>query len=120
MVVSTRTCMPVNDCAGTPRALSAIASKAIDTCSPVVERHVELSYVRLARDLLGEIDQTISGVAHRGDHDGDLIATFTYSGNTGRDPVDQVNRADGGPAVLLNDQHGRKRLRRSAACPGGK
>ena len=104
LVVRTRIWLPVKERAGTPRSHSAIASRAIDTCSPVDNNTSISRGVRLARDAGGEIDQPVGVIPHCGDHDGDAISLFAYRRDLFGDALDQLDRADGGAAVFLNDQ----------------
>ena len=61
---------PVNERASCPRLAIAMASSAIEIRSPAVSSMSSSRGVRQRRDLLGEVDQLVGGVAHRRDHDG--------------------------------------------------
>ena len=59
------------------------------------------------RDLLGEVEQLVGGVAHRGDDDDDVVAGLAGVDDALGDPLDAVGVGDGGAAVLLHDEaHG--------------
>ena len=99
--------LPVNDRAVWPRLAIAIASSAIEMRSPGGEQHVELAARRQRRDLLGQVEQLVGGVAHRRDDDTDVVAGLLGGDDALGDPLDALGVGDGGTSVLLHDDaHG--------------
>ena len=72
--VMTPACDPVNDRASMPRLAIAIASSAIEIRSPAVSSMSSSRAGRHRADLVGQVDQLVGGVAHRGDHHDHLVA----------------------------------------------
>ena len=71
------------------------------------QQHVELARGRQRGDLLGEVDQLVGGVAHRGDDDDDVVAGLPGVDDPLGDPLDALGVGHGRAAVLLHDQaHG--------------
>src|SRR5699024_959585 len=74
---------------------------------PRGDQHVHLARRRVRGHLLGEVDQIIGGVAHRGDHDDHLVTGLRVEGDALRDALDGVGVSDGGSSEFLDDQaHG--------------
>ena len=70
--------LPVNDRASWPRLSIAMASSAIEIRSPAVSSMSSSRPVGSGRDLLGEVDQLVGGVAHRRDDDDDVVAGLAW------------------------------------------
>ena len=72
------------------------------------EEEVELARARVLGHLAGERDEFVGGVTHRGDDDDKLVARFRALDDApGDDVSDAFGAADGGAAVLLdNERHG--------------
>ena len=68
------------------------------------EEHVELSAGRLGRDLLGEVEELVGGVAHRGDDDRDAVPGAVGGNDPRGDPADALSVCHAGAAVLLHDE----------------
>ena len=68
------------------------------------EQHVELAGRRDRRHLLGQVEQLVGGVTHRGDHDDDLVAGPPGVDDALGDPLDPLGVGDGRTAVLLDDE----------------
>ena len=99
--------LPVNEAAGTPSSASAMHNSAIEIRSPAGEQHVELPTRPDPADVLGEPDEVVGGLAHRGDDDDDVVAGATCPGDVVGDGADPVGVADRGSAELLDDEgHG--------------
>ena len=67
------------------------------------EEHVHFPRRSGARHVTGESNEVISGFAHGGDHDHDVVAGATRARDVIGDRLDAIGVADGGPAVLLHD-----------------
>ena len=106
--VITPACEPVNDRASWPRFEIAIASTAIEIRSPAVSSMSSSAAGGQRADLLGQVDQLVGGVAHRGDDDDDLVAGLLGVDDPLGDPLDAVGVGDGRTAVLLHDQGHRR------------
>ncbi len=72
---------------------------------PVGDEHVELTRRGIGVDALGERDQAVGRVAHRGDHGDDLVTLVHGVGDVTADPADARGGADRGAAVLLDDHN---------------
>ena len=83
------------------------------------QQHVHFARIRFARDAGGEVDQPVGVIAHGGDDDGDAIAALAHGGDFFGDALDQLDGADRGAAVFLDDQghRGRRRLLANQECP---
>ena len=68
------------------------------------EQHVELARRRDRRDLVGEVEQLVGGVAHGADGDDDVVAGLARLDDALRDALDALGVGDGGSAELLHDQ----------------
>ena len=68
------------------------------------EEHVELATGRKRGDLLGQLEQLVGGVAHRGDDDDDLMTRLGGGHDPLRYPLDGGGIGDRGTPVLLDDQ----------------
>ncbi len=103
-VVSIGSCSALYERASQPHCLSAIASSAVETISPVA-RSASISRASgSAADFAREFDQAIRGIAHRGDDDRDLVPLLRERMHLGRDGVNPRDGADRGAAVFLDDQ----------------
>ncbi len=111
--VTSPICPPVKLIASWPWAQSAIAIRAIVTCSPVAS---SWSISRLGgwrldavdgAHLRGQVDQVVGRVAHGADDDDDLVPGLLGGHGPGGRPVDALGVGHAGPAELLDDQgHG--------------
>ena len=99
---------PVKERAVWPRLAIAIASSAIEMRSPAVSSMSSSRAGRDGRHLLGQVEQLVGGVAHRGDDDARRRGRPCLVGDDPlRDPLDALGVGDGGAAVLLHDDaHG--------------
>ena len=81
------------------------------------QQHVELAARRAAGETCwARSMQLVGGVAHRGDHDDDVVAGPLGVDDPLGDPLDAVGVGDGGAAVLLHDDaHGTPRGRSDLA-----
>ena len=80
------------------------------------EQHVQLAAGRQRADLVGQVEQLVGGVAHRGDDHDDVVAGLAGGDDPLGDPLDPLGVGDRGTAVLLHDQrHGRSLLDARAA-----
>ena len=68
------------------------------------EQHVQLPARRQRADLVGEVEQFVGRVAHRGDDDDDVVAGLAGGDDPLGHPLDPLRVGDGGTAVLLHDQ----------------
>ena len=82
----------------------AMASSAIEMRSPGGEQHVQLAARRQRADLVGQVEQLVGGVAHRGDHHHDVVAGLAGGDDALGDPLDPLGVGDGRAAVLLHDE----------------
>ena len=82
------------------------------------EQHVELAAGRVVGDLAGLVEQFVGGVAHRGDHDDDVVTVLLRADDPLGDTLHVLCGRDGGTAVLLDDEgHGSTGYRGPAADP---
>ena len=103
-VVITPACEPVNERASYPRLWIAMASSAMEIRSPGGEQHVQLAARRQRADLVGQVEQLVGGVAHRGDHHDHVVAGLAGGDDPLGHPLDPLGVGDGGAAVLLHDE----------------
>ena len=68
------------------------------------EQHVELAPRRQRADLLGEVEQLVGGVAHRGHDDDHVVAGPSGVDDALRDALDALGIGHGRAAVLLHDK----------------
>ncbi|VXC06395.1 hypothetical protein CITRIK5_70643 [Citricoccus sp. K5] len=68
------------------------------------EQYVHLAGWWLPVDLLGEVQQLIGGVTHRGNHYHHLVAGLLGLHHASGNAEDPFGIGDGGSAVLLDDQ----------------
>ncbi len=101
--VMTPACEPVNDRASWPSVPIAIARTAIADALAGGQQHVELAARRQRRDLVGEVDELIGGVAHGGDHDDDVVTGLLGRDDALGDALDAGCVGNRGAAVLLDD-----------------
>ena len=80
------------------------------------EQHVELAPARHRDDLLGQVDQLVGGVAHRGDDHDHVVAVALGGDDALGDPLDPLGVGDRRAAVLLHDETHRHRR----ALPDGR
>jgi hypothetical protein len=66
-------------------------------------QHVELAWRRHRADLLGEVEQVVGGVPHRGDGHDDVVAGLLRLGDPTSDPLDALGVGQRRSAVLLDD-----------------
>jgi hypothetical protein len=69
--------------------------------SPAV---VHFAGVGVGGDLLGELEQVVRGVAHRGDDHDEVLPGPPGGRDTLGHLLDAFRASDGGPAVLLDEQ----------------
>ena len=82
------------------------------------EQHVELAAGRVVGDLTGQVEQFVGAVAHRGDHDDDVVAVLLRADDPLGDTLHVRCGRDGGTAVLLDDEgHGSTGYRGPAGRP---
>ena len=71
------------------------------------EQHVELAPIGVGGHLLGEREEIVGGVAHRGDHDDDVVALAAGAHHALGHLLHAGDVRDAGSAVLLDyDRHG--------------
>ena len=70
--------------------------------------HVELALVRFGADLAGQPEQAVGLARHGGDDDRHPVALSLRGEAAAGDVADAIDGADGGSAVFLNDEHGRR------------
>ena len=68
------------------------------------QEHVELARRRHRADLLRQVEQLVSGVAHGGHHDDYLVAPALGGDDAFGDALDPLRVLHGRAAVLLNDE----------------
>ena len=111
------TWLPVKLTAATPRSARAIVSSAAETRSPVVSSMSISRPGRVWRDLAGQRDQVVGGLAHRRDDDDDVVAVALRDLHVLGHGPHAVGVGDGRAAVLLDDQgHTGARAYRRPAC----
>ena len=110
-------CEPVNDTAGTPRSMIAMQSSAIEMRSPAVSSMSISRPCGLARHVVGEAHEVVGGLAHRRDHDDDVVAVAPGAHDVVGDGPDAVGVGDRGAAELLDEQAHDRRWYRGAASP---
>src|SRR4051812_6693173 len=82
------------------------------------QQHVQLAAGRGVGDLAGLVEQLVGRVAHRGDHDDDVVAVLLGSHDPLGDALDVRRSRYGGTTVLLDDQgHGSTGYRRRVDDP---
>ena len=99
--------LPVKLMASPPSSRMAIESSAIEMRSPAREQHVELAAVGVGRDLLGEREQVVGGIAHRGHDDDDVVALAPRAHHALGDLLHAGDVRDARAAVLLDDDRHR-------------
>ena len=72
--VMTPAWLPVKERASWPRSSIAMASSAMEMRSPAVSSMSSSRAGGQRRDLLGEVEQLVGGVAHGGDDHDDVVA----------------------------------------------
>ncbi len=89
------------------------------------EEHVHLAFAGQRREVLGEFDEAVGHAAHGRDDDDQLVAAGAVFGHAPGDVLEAVRVADGGSAVLLDDQGhgmlrpaGARRLGKAPRRPG--
>ena len=101
--VMTPAWLPVKDRASWPE----VADRHREQChrDPLAggQQHVELAAGGQRGDLLGEVDQLVGGVTHRGDDHHHVVAGPLGVHDPLRDPLDAFGVGHGGAAVLLHD-----------------
>ena len=97
-------CEPVNERASAPRSEIAIATQGHRDALAGGEQHVQLAGRRQRGDLLGEVEQLVGGVAHRGHDDDHVVAGLLGVDDPPRDPLDAGCISDAGSAVFLHDE----------------
>ena len=68
------------------------------------QQHVEFAPGRQRTHLVGEVEQFVRGVTHRGDDDHDVVASLAGTDDPLGDPLDALGVGDGGASVLLHNQ----------------
>ena len=99
---------PVNEIALAPSAEIAIATSALLIRSPAVSSMSISRGGGRGTHLLGEVEQLVGGVAHRGDDHDDVVALFVRTDDPLGDPLDAVGVLDRRSAVLLHDEGHRR------------
>ena len=94
--------LPVKLIASPPSSRIAIERSAIEMRSPGGEQHVELASIGIGRDLLGEREEIVGRVAHRGDDDDDVVALAPRAHDALGDLLDAGDIRDARAAVLLH------------------
>ena len=89
-VVIMPACEPVNERAWAPSAWIAIATSALEMRSPAVSSMSISRGGGAGRDLLGEVEQLVGGVAHGGDHHDDVVALFAGADDPLGDLLDPI------------------------------
>ena len=69
------------------------------------EQHVHLPARRALRDVVGQADQVVGGLAHGRDHDDDLVAGPAGADDVVGDRADAIRIGDRRAAELLDDNH---------------
>ena len=111
--------LPVNERASNPIEWIAMASSAIEMRSPL-ESSMSSSRGRGdRRDLRGEVEQFVGGVAHGADRDDDVVPGAARVDDALGDALDALGVGDGRAAVLLDDQRhgGDSKMVNRAGCP---
>src|SRR5438067_8735535 len=90
---------------GHTQALEAHGHQGSGDRRSVGDEHVELTRGWLGIDALGQRDEAVGRVAHRGDDGDDLVSLFHGRGDVTADAADARGGADGGAAVLLDDHN---------------
>ena len=93
-VVIIPACEPVNEMALAPSAEIAIATSALEIRSPAVSSMSISRGGGAGLDLLGEVEQLVGGVAHRGDDHDDVVALLVRADDPLGDPLDAVGVLD--------------------------
>ena len=81
------------------------------------QQHVELAAVGVRRDLLGQREQLVGGVAHRRHDDDDVVPGAPRPHDALGDLPDAVDVRDAGAAVFLDDDGHANSLRIRAGVP---
>ena len=81
------------------------------------EQHVELAGRWQRRDLLGEIEEFIRGVAHGGDHDHHLVTGLLGIDDAPGHTLDALGVGHAGAAELLHNQGHKRRVYRRSTVP---
>ena len=98
---------PVYDRASAPRSEIAMATSAMEMRSPAVSSMSSSRAGGQRRHLLGEVEELVRGVAHRGHDDDDIVAGLLGVDDPARHALDAGGVSDAGAAVLLDDEsHG--------------
>ena len=101
------TWLPVKLIASTPRSASAMHTSAMRDPLAGGEQHVHLAPGLGRRHVVGQRDQVVGRLAHRRDHDDDVVAVAAGERHVLGDGPDAVGVGDRRAAVLLDDQgHG--------------
>ena len=100
-------CEPVNDTAGSPRSIDRHAEQRHRDPLARGEQHVHLAAGRGRSTPRGRAAQVVGGLAHRRDHDHDVVAAAAGAHDVIGDGPDAVGIGDRGAAELLDEQaHG--------------
>ena len=70
------------------------------------EQDVELARVRFGGDGRGQAEELVGGVAHRRDHDDQVVAGRPLAGDAPGDALDPVGVGDRRPTEFLDDERG--------------
>lgn len=71
---------------------------------PRSQQHVHLAAGRVGGDLMGQVDELVGGVPHRGDHHNDIVAGPLGVRDPAGDPLDRRRIRHRRSAELLHDQ----------------
>ena len=96
-------CEPVNDTAGTPSASTAMHNSDIEMRSPAVSSMSISRPPGCVATSSREADEVVGGLAHRRDHDHDVVAAAAGARDVIGDGPDAVGIRDRGSAELLDD-----------------
>ena len=96
--------LPVNDEACDAAVRERHAEQRRRDPLPDRREHVELSRWVDRRDVAREAQQVVGGLAHRRDHDHDVVAGALRARHVVGDRADPIGVADGRPPVLLDDE----------------
>ena len=103
-VVITPACEPVNERACAPERLDGHRHQRVGDALAGGQQHVHLARRRRRAHLLGQVQQVVGGVAHRRDHDDDVVALLLGLDDALGDAADPVGVGHRRSAVLLHDE----------------
>ena len=104
LVVITPACDPVNERACGTERVDGHRDQCVGDPLTRGQEHVHLAGRRGRTHLTGEVEQVVSGVAHRGHHHDDVVARLLGLDDALGDAADPVGVGHRGSAVLLHDE----------------